>query len=109
MGSRRCVDAVIGLRVDLSELDATAAALAAHRELRYVGISTGEFDILLEGVFASQQDLRRFLTECIGRLRGVRDSRTFVVLHAVKYGPARGEAPLEDGSGQPQVPRTRTQ
>jgi Lrp/AsnC family transcriptional regulator, regulator for asnA, asnC and gidA len=80
------VDALIGLKVDLSALEHVSAELAKRGELRYVGISTGEFDILAEGVFASQQALRAFLTECIGRLPGVRDSRTFVILHTVKYG-----------------------
>jgi Lrp/AsnC family transcriptional regulator for asnA, asnC and gidA len=80
------VDALIGLKVDLSEVNSAASVLARRDELRYVGISTGEFDILAEGVFASHQALRVFLTECIGSLPGVRDSRTFVILHTVKYG-----------------------
>jgi Lrp/AsnC family transcriptional regulator for asnA, asnC and gidA len=77
------VDAWIGLKVDLSELDHVSNELAGRHEVRYVGISTGEFDILVAGVFASHQALRVFLTECIGSLPGVRDSRTFVVLHTV--------------------------
>jgi Lrp/AsnC family transcriptional regulator, regulator for asnA, asnC and gidA len=80
------VDALIGLKVDLSEVNRVSAELARRSELRYVGISTGEFDILAEGVFASQQALHRFLTDCIGGLGGVRDTRTFVILHTVKYG-----------------------
>jgi Lrp/AsnC family transcriptional regulator for asnA, asnC and gidA len=85
------VDALIGLKVDLSEINRVSAELAKRPELRYVGISTGEFDILAEGVFASQQALHVFLTECIGAVSGVRDSRTFVILHTVKYGgPPRG-------------------
>ncbi len=80
------VDALIGLKVDLSEVNRTSAELARRTELRYVGISTGEFDILAEGVFASQQALREFLTDCVGSLPGVRDTRTFVILHTVKYG-----------------------
>jgi Lrp/AsnC family transcriptional regulator for asnA, asnC and gidA len=80
------VDALIGLKVDLSEVNRVSAELAKRNELRYVGISTGEFDILAEGVFASQQALHRFLTDCIGGFGGVRDTRTFVILHTVKYG-----------------------
>jgi Lrp/AsnC family transcriptional regulator, regulator for asnA, asnC and gidA len=80
------VDALIGLKVDLSEVNHASAELAKRPELRYVGVSTGEFDILVEGVFASQQALHLFLTDCIGALAGVRDSRTFVILHTVKYG-----------------------
>jgi Lrp/AsnC family transcriptional regulator for asnA, asnC and gidA len=80
------VDALIGMKVELSEINRVSAELAARPELRYVGISTGEFDILAEGVFASQQALRLFLTDTVGTLGGVRDSRTFVILHTVKYG-----------------------
>jgi Lrp/AsnC family transcriptional regulator, regulator for asnA, asnC and gidA len=80
------VDALLGLKVDLSEVNRASEELARRPELRYVGISTGEFDILAEGVFASQQALRVFLTDCIGALRGVRDSRTFIILHTLKYG-----------------------
>ena len=80
------VDALIGLKVDLSAVNGASAELAKRGELRYVGISTGEFDILAEGVFASQQALHTFLTNCIGSLPGVRDSRTFIILHTVKYG-----------------------
>ena len=67
-------------------MNGVSAELAKRGELRYVGISTGEFDILAEGVFASQQALHTFLTNCIGSLPGVRDSRTFIILHTVKYG-----------------------
>jgi DNA-binding Lrp family transcriptional regulator len=80
------VDALIGLKVDLSEVNRVSAELARRGELRYVGVSAGEFDILAEGVFASQQALHRFLTDCVGGLGGVRDTRTFVILHTVKYG-----------------------
>jgi Lrp/AsnC family transcriptional regulator for asnA, asnC and gidA len=80
------VDALIGLKVDLSEVNRVSAELARRSELRYVGVSAGEFDILAEGVFASQQALHRFLTDCVGGLGGVRDTRTFVILHTVKYG-----------------------
>lgn len=80
------VDALIGLKVELSEINRVSSALAARAELRYVGISTGEFDILAEGVFMSQRALHLFLTDCIGALAGIRDTRTFVILHTVKYG-----------------------
>jgi len=80
------VDALIGLKVDLSEANRASAKLAERVELRNVGISTGEFDILAEGVFASHQALHVFLTDGIGSLPGVRDRRTFVILHTVKNG-----------------------
>lgn len=82
------IDAIIGLKVELAEVDRVAEAMAALREIRYIGISTGEFDIIAEGVFASQQALHAFLTTCVGPLRGVRDSHTFLMLHVVKYGSA---------------------
>lgn len=80
------VEVLIGLRVDLSQLDAAAHALARRRELRFVYIATGEFDLLAEGAFASHAALHAFLLEQVGSLSGVRDARTFVILRTLKFG-----------------------
>jgi DNA-binding Lrp family transcriptional regulator len=85
------VEVCIGLKVDLRHLDGAAQALARHRELRFVYIAAGEFDLLVEGAFASHAALHAFLTEQIGALNGVRDARACVILRTLKFGqPVHG-------------------
>lgn len=84
--------AVIGLRVDLNRIEAVTRALAEMRELSYVYETTGQFDVIIVGFFASNDQLREFLTQKLARLTGIIDTDTFLVMRTVKRSFRWGES-----------------
>lgn len=96
--------AVIGLRVDLSRLETLASRLAAMRELSYVYETTGAYDILVVGFFASNDQLREFLMRKLATLEGVVSTDTYLVMRTVKrsfrWGEATDEKPASDGKAK---------
>ncbi|MCV0384673.1 MAG: Lrp/AsnC family transcriptional regulator [Erythrobacter sp.] len=89
--------AVIGLKVELTRIEQLSAELARMRELSYVYETTGQFDIIVVGFFASNDRMREFLTRKLARLEGVIDSDTFLVMRTVKRSFRWGEGidPIE--------------
>lgn len=79
------VSAIFGVSVELSALNETCIALRACPEVRYVGMSAGRYDILVEAFFADQQRLLEFVTDRLGGLKGVTDVETSVILKVVKF------------------------
>jgi hypothetical protein len=64
-------------------LETVAEAVAAFDEVRWVGLVTGHFDILIEGMFRSEAHLRDFITK-LARVRGITQMRTAHVLKVPK-------------------------
>ncbi len=79
------LSALIGISVNLTALSAAAEALRRCREVRYVGVAAGRFDIIIEAFFTDQEHLLRFVTEDIGPLEGVTNIETSVILKVVKF------------------------
>lgn len=88
--------AVIGLRTELDKIEEVATALAAMRELSYVYETTGQFDIIIVGFFASNDQMREFLTRKLAKLSGITDTDTFLVMRTVKRSFRWGEGVDED-------------
>ena len=76
--------ALVMLQVDLQEIDAAAERLCAMPEVRSVSRVTGEYDLVAEALFPSQEYLLRFLSETLAALPGVRRTSTAHVLQAHK-------------------------
>jgi Lrp/AsnC family transcriptional regulator for asnA, asnC and gidA len=76
--------ALIGIRCEPGKLLAVAEALAALKEVDYVVVTAGRFDILIETVSEDNEDLLRFLNDRLQRIDGVRDTETFTYLRLVK-------------------------
>lgn len=79
------VSAFMGVSVALRSLLSVAEELRRHPEVRYVGMSAGRFDIVVEAFFPDQQALLDFVTEKLGVLEGVTNVETSVVLKVVKF------------------------
>lgn len=79
------VSAFMGVSVALSSLLSVAEELRRHPEVRYVGMSAGRFDIVVEAFFPGQQALLDFVTDKLGPLEGVTNVETSVVLKVVKF------------------------
>jgi DNA-binding Lrp family transcriptional regulator len=78
------LEVIMHVRVDPSRIAATATALAATRQVRYVSATTGERDLTCDAVFRDSDDLWEFVTSTVGKLRGVKSVDTDLVLEAIK-------------------------
>jgi Lrp/AsnC family transcriptional regulator for asnA, asnC and gidA len=78
------VETVIMLKVDLGRANQVAEQLAAMKEVRSVKYTTGEYDIILEAAFPSDDDLLRFLTSRLAQINGIRATATSHVLRGIK-------------------------
>ena len=76
--------ALIGVRVDGSRLREIAREIAAFKEVIYLVLCAGSFDILVEVVCRDNAHLLHFLSENLRALEGVRATETFVYLEIVK-------------------------
>ncbi len=76
--------AIIGLNVETSKLEKVVEQLCGLDKVRYVSTTTGIFDIVIECHFSSNQELYRFIVEGLGRIEGITDTNTSLVLHVYK-------------------------
>jgi DNA-binding Lrp family transcriptional regulator len=78
------VIAQILLDVRQDKIQQTLEALVNFPEINYVSSTTGRFDVIIFGCFASHHDLAIFLQNQLGRMEGVRDSETLICLDIKK-------------------------
>jgi Lrp/AsnC family transcriptional regulator for asnA, asnC and gidA len=78
------VEAMLHLRVELSQLDATARAVAAMKETRYVSATSGDSDLIMDAVFRDTSDMYEFVSRSLGSLSGIRDVEIDIVLESIK-------------------------
>lgn len=76
--------AMIGLRVELRLLDSISAKLREMSEVTFAGFVTGNFDVLVQVVVQSQEELVDFLTKRLSTIDGVRSTETFVMPFIIK-------------------------
>jgi len=90
--------AIIGLHVNLDGLEETAEQLAALPGVRYVAITTGNFDIILEGYWADNEQLSNFLLKELPKVPGINGPQTSLLLRIVRQSydwgiPGESESP----------------
>jgi DNA-binding Lrp family transcriptional regulator len=78
------LEAFLHLRVELSDLESVAIALAARPEVRYVSATAGYSDVVCEAVFRDNDALYEFMTRQVGMLKGVRDFEVDTELRTIK-------------------------
>lgn len=77
--------AIIGISVKLSALEAALAQLVTSPEVRYVGASTGRYDLIVEAFFADHEHLLSFIAQTLGALDGVTQVETSLILKVAKF------------------------
>lgn len=75
---------MIEVGVEPRKHEEVVAALVALDEVRWVGVTTGHYDLLLEGMLRSNEHLQRFLLEGLGKIDGVTQIRTSHILSVAK-------------------------
>jgi Lrp/AsnC family transcriptional regulator for asnA, asnC and gidA len=78
------LSAIIGVSVELPQMRAVADTLITYQETRYVGLSTGRYDLIVEAVCTDQEHLLQFITSSIGELAGVKSVETSLILNVAK-------------------------
>jgi Lrp/AsnC family transcriptional regulator for asnA, asnC and gidA len=76
--------AMIGIKVEAARLIEVAEEIAAFPETDYVVVTAGTYDILVECVAEDNEALLQFLAERLRKIRGVRETETFVYLRLMK-------------------------
>lgn len=79
------LSAIMGLNVSLDRLRDVSKALVKLPEVRYCGLSTGRFDIMIEAFFSSHEHLLSFSMEEVGQIAGVVKVETFLILDISKF------------------------
>jgi len=79
------LSAIIGISVTLPKLRAIAEELKRQREVRYVGVSTGRYDIIAEAFFFDQQHFLDFISSKLSMMDGITGLETSMILDVVKF------------------------
>ncbi|HUI88120.1 MAG TPA: Lrp/AsnC family transcriptional regulator [Anaerolineales bacterium] len=76
--------ALIGIRTDGHQMLDVADAVSKLKEVVYLVVVSGRFDIMAEVVCRDHEELLRFITEKLYAIDGVREAETFMHLKIVK-------------------------
>jgi Lrp/AsnC family transcriptional regulator, regulator for asnA, asnC and gidA len=79
------MSAIIGVSVEMRQLDQVVDTIVDYGEVRYLGISTGQHDIIIEAFFEDQEHMLQFVTKKLGHLEGVLNLETSVILKVAKF------------------------
>jgi len=79
------LSAIIGISVTLPRLRAISDELKRQQEVRYVGVSTGRYDIIVEAFFFDQQHFLEFISSKLSRMEGITGLETSMILEVVKF------------------------
>jgi Lrp/AsnC family transcriptional regulator for asnA, asnC and gidA len=79
------MSAIIGISVLLPRLQAVSERLTSCPEVRYIGVATGRYDIIVEAFFNDQAHLLEFVSTKLGALEGVTGAETNLILKVAKF------------------------
>jgi len=77
--------AIIGVSVQLGNLDMVSKKLSSYSEVRYLGLSTGRYDIIIEAFFNDTEHLFAFVSDKLGALPEVSSVETSIILRVDKF------------------------
>ena len=76
--------ALVGIRTDGFKMLDVAEQVSRLKEVVYLVVVSGRFDIIAEVICRDHEDLLKFITEKLYAIEGVRESETFMHLKIVK-------------------------
>jgi Lrp/AsnC family transcriptional regulator, regulator for asnA, asnC and gidA len=79
------LSAIMGVSVELTAIREVADTIRTYPEVRYVGMSSGRYDLIVEGFFTDQEHLLDFVTGKLGVLSGITNLETSIILKVVKF------------------------
>lgn len=76
--------AIITIKAETGKVLLVAEQLQQLPGVRFVALTTGSFDIIMEGYWANNQELSKFLIEDLSRVSGIQSYSTSLVLKLMK-------------------------
>jgi len=76
--------AVIGINVEPGLVEQVARQAAGLERIHNVALTTGNYDVILQGYFVSNEELSRFILEKLAPIQGVREINTSLILRIDK-------------------------
>jgi Lrp/AsnC family transcriptional regulator for asnA, asnC and gidA len=77
--------AYIGLDVERHRIEEVARTLSTYPMIETVAVITGPFDILVKAAFHSTAELYDFVLKELAKVKGIKDSHSFLVLRNFKH------------------------
>jgi len=74
----------VGIEADVAQLEAIAERLSMIPEIHSVNIVTGSYDLIVEAVLSSSDQLLSFLLDHVAAISGIKRTETCHVLRVVK-------------------------
>ena len=99
------IHVLIGLQIDLTRAEEVGAALCQLDEVRWVGVTTGPQEFMVEAFFHSTQHFHDFLVKKLARVPGVIRTQTSTVLSLLKN-VYRWDVLLEAGDDHGEAPES---
>lgn len=79
------VSAILGISTTLRDVRSVAKQVSARTEVRYCGIATGQYSLIVEAFFSDHAHLLSFVTEFLGQIEGVTNVATSLILEIEKF------------------------
>jgi Lrp/AsnC family transcriptional regulator for asnA, asnC and gidA len=79
------MSAFLDVSLHPSDLNAVVEVLRARNEVRYLGLTLGRNQLIIEAFFRDHEHLLHFQTEVIGMLPGVLTVETAIVVRVAKF------------------------
>ena len=76
---------IIGLWVEKAHLREAEEHVCALPQARFVGVTMGSYDLILEAWFRSREEMGHFMTETLAAVPGIGRSDSFQVIKLSKY------------------------
>ena len=76
---------IVGLWVEKAYLREAEKCVCALPEARFVGVTMGSYDLILEAWFRSREEMVCFMTETLAAVPGIGRSDSFQVIRLSKY------------------------
>lgn len=87
------VVAILGLQIDRRQQAAIEAMLTALPEVRFLGLTVGSYDMMVEAWFHDNDGLLDFLSTRLTRIHGIIRAESWQVLKLAKYSYDWGSQP----------------
>jgi Lrp/AsnC family transcriptional regulator for asnA, asnC and gidA len=105
------VVAIINMQIDQRQMRSVKTILAGMKELRFVGVTVGAFDVVAEAWFQSSEEMLRFTSDTLSQVTGVIRVEPLqiheMVTYAYDWGKFRRPSPESDTVQQPSRLETR--